>query len=341
PPYTLLDYFPQDFLTVIDESHVTIPQIQGMYAGDQSRKDNLIKYGFRLPSARDNRPLKFDEFLEKTGQMIFTSATPGKFEKKKSKKIIEQIIRPTGLLDPQLEIRDSKTQVKDIIQEVKKLNQDNKKSNRVLITTLTKKTAEDLSGYLKENKIKACYLHSDVDTLDRVRILSQLRKGEFQVLVGVNLLREGLDLPEVSLVAILDADREGFLRNETSLIQTIGRAARNVEGKVILYNETVTGSMQKAIDETRRRRKKQIKYNLKHGITPQTIKKKIGSIASQIKSKDFKDIPEEFKKLNKLTDINQYLKDKEKEMKQAAENLEFEKAASIRDEISTLKKIAG
>ncbi|MBD3299971.1 MAG: excinuclease ABC subunit UvrB [Candidatus Moranbacteria bacterium] len=336
PPYTLLDYFKKNFLTVIDESHVTIPQIGGMYSGDLSRKQNLIKYGFRLPSAKDNRPLKFDEFLKKTNQMIFVSATPGKYEQKNSSKIVEQIIRPTGLIDPKLEVRNSKTQVKDIIDEIKKI----KTPNRVLITTLTKKTAEDLSEYLKEAKIKACYLHSDIDTIERIQIINDLRKGKYQVLVGVNLLREGLDLPEVSLVAILDADKEGFLRNETSLIQTIGRAARNIQGRVILYREKLTESLKKAIKETERRRKIQLKYNQKNKIKPQSITKQIRSIAKQkAKPKNPKNLPQEYYELNKISDIKKHIKRKEKEMKKAAENLEFEKAALIRDEVQMLKKL--
>ena len=303
PPYTLLDYFPDGFLTVIDESHVTLPQLHGMYEGDRSRKKNLIKYGFRLPSALDNRPLKFAEFKNKVGQVIFTSATPGAFELENSKKIVEQIIRPTGLLDPLLETRNSKQQVKDIIAEVKKVPA----KERVLITTLTKKMAEELSDYLKENGLKTCYLHSDVDTLDRVQILSDLRKGKYQVLVGVNLLREGLDLPEVSLVAILDADKEGFLRNETSLIQTIGRAARNVKGRVILYSEKLTASMQRAIKETRRRRALQLKYNEKHGIEPKTIQKKIRSIAKDLQKQE-KSFEKDFKKIGGLMDVKGQIK---------------------------------
>jgi excinuclease ABC subunit B len=335
PPYTLLDYFPKNFLTVIDESHVTVPQLNGMYEGDKSRKNNLIKYGFRLPSARDNRPLKFEEFIEKTDQMIFTSATPGKFEKNNSKALVEQIIRPTGLVDPKIIIENSENQIQDIIEKIKKIDP----KERVLVTTLTKKNAEELSEYLKENKIKACYLHSDVDTLDRIRILNQLRKGEYKVLVGVNLLREGLDLPEVSLVGILDSDQEGFLRNETSLIQTIGRAARNVSGKVVLYKQKDTKSLELAIKETKRRRRIQLAYNKKHNITPETIKKEIKSIASDVEEKDKQKI--NIKEFIELKDLNSkdYIKQKEKEMKIAAENLEFEKAAVIRDEINVLKNI--
>ncbi len=348
PPYTLMDYFPDDFLLVIDESHVTVPQLNGMYNGDHARKTSLIDNGFRLPSAYDNRPLKFPEFERKINQTIFVSATPAKYEIKKSTSssasrqtssdqgednIVEQIIRPTGLIDPELTIKPIKGQVKDVTEEIKKIIS---QSERVLITTLTKKQAEDLSEFLKESKIKSEYLHSDVDTLDRIRILEGLRRGEFDVLVGVNLLREGLDLPEVSLVAILDADKEGFLRSETSLIQTIGRAARNVRGRVILYADSVTGSMKRAIDETERRRKIQMKYNKKHNITPKTIIKKIESIVDhEIKPQFSRD----FSELETLEDIAGYVKQKEKEMKDAARNLEFEKAVVIRDEISQLRKL--
>jgi len=373
PPYALIDYFSEDFLIVIDESHVTIPQLNGMYNGDHARKTALIDNGFRLPSAYDNRPLKFSEFEQKINQVVFTSATPGKYELEKSKKIllsfrermpkgqerdktqnsslirpakratfsrrekgnnvVEQIIRPTGLIDPELEIKPTRGQVKDVTEEIKEVM---KKKERVLITTLTKKMAEDLSDFLKESKIKAEYLHSGVDTLDRIRILEKLRRGEFDVLVGVNLLREGLDLPEVSLVAILDADKEGFLRSETSLIQTIGRAARNVSGKVILYADEITGSMKRAIAETERRRKLQMEYNRKNHITPKTIKKKIQSIVDhEINPQVIRD----FSELESLEDIAGYVKQKEKEMKDAVRNLEFEKAAIIRDEIGELRKL--
>ncbi|NLC30855.1 MAG: excinuclease ABC subunit UvrB, partial [Candidatus Moranbacteria bacterium] len=274
-PYTLIDYFGDDFLMVIDESHVTVPQVGGMYFGDRSRKENLVNNGFRLPSALDNRPLKFKEFEEKIGQAILVSATPAKYEKENSTKVVEQIIRPTGLIDPELIVRSAKTQVKDILGEIKTVAA---RKERVLITTLTKKQAENLAEFFKENQIKSQYLHSDVDTLDRIKTLEDLRRGKFDVLVGVNLLREGLDLPEVSLVAIFDADKEGFLRSETSLIQTIGRAARNVRGRVILYADNITGSLERAIRETDRRRTIQTAYNKKHHITPQTIKKKIESI---------------------------------------------------------------
>jgi excinuclease ABC subunit B len=332
-PYTLIDYFPKDLLMVVDESHVTIPQLNGMYNGDHARKKALIDNGFRLPSAYDNRPLKFPEFEKKINQMIFTSATPSVYEKNNSSQVVEQIIRPTGLIDPELIIRPAKGQVKDVLTEIEKVVA---KKERVLITTLTKKMAEDLSDYLKENKIKAEYLHSNVETLDRITILENLRKGKFDVLVGVNLLREGLDLPEVTLVAILDADKEGFLRSETSLIQTIGRAARNVNGKVILYADSITGSMKRAISETERRRKLQIKYNKKHGITPKTIEKNIKSIIDH----EINPMPSpDFTKLESLEDLPGYIKQREKEMKDAARNLEFEKAAIIRDEISQLRKM--
>ena len=332
-PYSLLDYYPEDFLMIIDESHVTVPQIGAMYSGDRSRKDSLIENGFRLPSAYDNRPLKFDEFEKKIKQVIFTSATPGKYEKQNSLHIAQQVIRPTGLLDPEIVLKSAKGQVKNILSEIEKIIE---KKERVLITTLTKKQAEDLSDFLKEHGVKTEYLHSGVDTLDRVLILEGLRRGEFDVLVGVNLLREGLDLPEVSLVAILDADKEGFLRSETSLIQTIGRAARNVRGKVILYADEITGSMKKAIDETKRRRKLQTEYNKKHSITPKTIEKNIKSIVDrEINPVTISD----FSKLESLEDIGAYIKQREKEMKDAARNLEFEKAALIRDEIGQLRKL--
>ena len=332
-PYTLIDYFPKDFLMIIDESHVTIPQLNAMYNGDRARKEALIQNGFRLPSAFDNRPLKFAEFEQHINQLIFTTATPGNYEKANSKNIAEQIIRPTGLLDPQLIIKPTGGQVRDVLVEIEKVIE---KEERVLITTLTKKMAEDLSEFLKEHGIKCEYVHSDVDTLDRIRILDGLRRGEFDVLVGVNLLREGLDLPEVSLVAILDADKEGFLRSETSLIQTIGRAARNVSGRVVMYADNITGSMKRAIDETNRRRGLQEAYNVKHGITPQTIKKNIKSIIDH----EINPIPApDFTKLESLEDIAGYIKQKEKEMKDAARALDFEKAALMRDEILQLRKL--
>jgi len=332
-PDTLIDYFGKDFLMVIDESHVTIPQINAMYNGDRARKKALIDNGFRLPSAYDNRPLKFSEFENKINQLIFTSATPAKYEKDNSSQTVQQIIRPTGLVDPELAVKPAKGQVKNVLSEIEKIVA---KKERVLITTLTKKMAEDLSDYLKENKIKSEYLHSNVETLDRITTLENLRKGKFDVLVGVNLLREGLDLPEVSLVAILDADKEGFLRSETSLIQTIGRAARNVSGKVILYADSITGSMKRAIDETNRRRKIQMEYNKKHHINPKTIEKKIKSIVDHEINPI---LAPDFTMLESLEDLNGYIKQKEKEMKDAARNMEFEKAAIIRDEIRELRKL--
>lgn len=332
-PYTLLDYFPKDFLMVIDESHVTVPQIGGMYEGDRSRKKALVENGFRLPSAFDNRPLTFKEFEKHIPQLIFTSATPANFEKTHSTQIVEQIIRPTGLVDPELEVRPTENQVKDLIEEIKVRVV---KKERVLATTLTKKMAEYLSDHLKEAKIKAEYLHSDVPTLDRVGILENLRRGEFDVLVGVNLLREGLDLPEVTLVAILDADKEGFLRSEVSLIQTIGRAARNVSGKVILYGDNITGSMRRAIDETERRRTRQTAYNKEYNITPQTIKKNIESIIDhELKP----ELAKEFVEIENLEDLPKIIKQKELEMKNAAKALQFEQAAIIRDEILQLRKL--
>jgi excinuclease ABC subunit B len=333
PPYTLVDYFSKNFLIVIDESHVTVPQLNGMYNGDHARKKTLIDNGFRLPSAYDNRPLKFSEFEQKINQAVFTSATPSEYEKKNSAQIVEQIIRPTGLIDPELVIKPAKGQVKDVIEEIKSVVA---KKERVLVTTLTKKMAEDLSEYLKESQIKAEYLHSGVDTMERISILEDLRRGKFDVLVGVNLLREGLDLPEVSLVTILDADKEGFLRSETSLIQTIGRAARNISGRVILYADHITGSMKRAIDETNRRRETQTAYNKLHHITPKTIQKKIKSIVDHELQPE---VPREFVKLESLEDIAGYIKQKEMEMKTAARNMEFEKAAVIRDEIIQLRKM--
>ncbi len=331
PPDTLLDYFPDDFLTVIDESHVTVPQLEGMYHGDASRKKTLIEYGFRLPSAADNRPLRFEEFKKKINQTIFMSATPGPYEAKVSSQTVEQIIRPTGLIDPTITIRPVKGQIQDLIPRIEERV---KKKERTLVTTLTKRMAEDLSAYLEERKIKVTYLHSEVETLDRIKILTKLRRGEIDVLVGVNLLREGLDLPEVSLVAILDADKEGFLRSETSLIQTIGRAARNVEGEVLLYADQITGSIELAVKETDRRRKLQIAYNKEHHITPRTIVKEIKDIlpTDEILDLETKPLPKSKTMLEKL------VKQKEREMKEAAERLDFELAAILRDEIRILSK---
>ena len=339
PPYTLLDYFPDDFLVIIDESHVTIPQIKAMWRGDRARKFNLIEHGFRLPSAYDNRPLNFEEFLERVPQAIFVSATPGEFELSVSERVVEQIIRPTGLLDPVVEVRPTEGQVDYLISEIRKVV---KRNERVLVTTLTKRSAEELTEYLLERGIKAKYLHSEIDSVERVEVIRGLRSGEFDVLVGVNLLREGLDLPEVSLVAILDADKEGFLRSTTSLIQTMGRAARNVNGKVILFADRITPSMEKAIKETERRRKIQEEYNRKHGITPQTVRRELDSSIledaglttyQKLKRKGFERIPRSEEEL--LEEIARL----EKEMKEAAKNWEFERAAELRDRIKELRKL--
>jgi excinuclease ABC subunit B len=335
-PYTLIDYFPRDFLIIIDESHVTVPQLGAMYNGDRSRKETLVEYGFRLPSALDNRPLTFEEFEGLVNQAVFISATPGPYEKTKSSQIVEQIIRPTGLVDPQIELRPVEGQIDHLVGEI---NQRVEKTQRVLVTTLTKKMAEDLTSYLKDIGIRVRYLHSDIDTLERMEIIRDLRLGTFDVLVGINLLREGLDLPEVSLVAILDADKEGFLRSETSLIQTIGRAARNVDGKVIMYADRVTGSMKRAIDETERRRKIQLTFNREHGITPQTIRKAVADIIEATK------VAEEEVSYSVLEDvlegpgnIDEVLKKLEKEMREAAARLDFELAAALRDRIFSIKK---
>jgi len=336
PPETLLSYFPKDFLTIIDESHVSVPQLQGMYAGDRSRKKTLIEHGFRLPSALDNRPLRFEEFEERIGQVIYTSATPGDYERQSSEQIVEQIIRPTGLVDPEIEIRPVSSQVQDFIKEAAK---EIEKGGRVIATTLTKKMAEDLAAYLKDQKIKAEYLHSDIKTLERVKILTDFRKGKFNILVGVNLLREGLDLPEVTLIGILDADKEGFLRSETSLIQIIGRAARNVAGRVILYAGYLTDSIKRAVDETNRRRFLQLEYNKKHKITPKTITKKIHDITEELTSQHEKAVRAELEYDTKLFARNpaKLIKLKEKEMNEAVKRLDFETAAILRDEIKLLK----
>lgn len=335
-PYTLLDFFPDDYLIVVDESHVTIPQINGMYNGDQARKNVLVEHGFRLPSAKDNRPLKFEEFEERINQILFVSATPGPYEAEKSPEVVEQIIRPTGLLDPEIDVRPIQGQIDDLIGEIhKRIKQD----ERVLVTTLTKKMAEDLTDYLKEVGIKVRYLHSDIKTIERMEILRDLRLGEFDVLVGINLLREGLDLPEVSLVAILDADKEGFLRAERSLIQTIGRAARNANGKVIMYADKITKSMRIAIDETNRRRSIQQSYNEKHGITPQTIRKEIRKVIEATRVAEEKapyGVSNVSSKMSK-TERQKLLAKLEKEMKQAAKELQFERAAQLRDLILELK----
>ncbi len=346
-PDTLLSYFPHkadgtaDFLTIIDESHVTVPQLNGMYAGDKSRKDTLVEHGFRLPSAKDNRPLKFNEFEERVGQTIYTSATPGKYETAKSEQTVEQVIRPTGLIDPQLIIRpvvekgSYKGQIFDFIEEAEKVI---KHGGRVIATTLTKKMSEDLSEYLKEKKIKAEYLHSDVKTIERIQILTEFRRGKFDIIVGVNLLREGLDLPEVEFIGILDADKEGFLRSETALIQTIGRAARNIHGRVILYADRITGSMERAINETNRRRAIQVAYNTEHGITPKTIIKKINDITDQIRSEHEKTV-RELLKIDKTRfdkEPKKLIKEKEKQMSDAVKVLDFETAALLRDELKVL-----
>ncbi|MGM0439407.1 MAG: excinuclease ABC subunit UvrB [Patescibacteria group bacterium] len=331
-PASLLDYFPDDFLTIVDESHITIPQIRGMYAGNKSRKKHLIEGGFRLPSALENRPLKLNEFEKKVSQVIYTSATPSEYEIERSQQVVEQIIRPTGLVDPKVTIKPAKTQIKDLIPRIKERVENNE---RALVTTLTKKMAEDLTEYLEdEEDIEVSYLHSDIESFDRVKILTNLRKGEIDVIVGVNLLREGLDLPEVSLVAILDADQEGFLRSETTLIQTMGRAARNVNGEVLMYADKMTGSVKRAVETTRERRKQQIEYNKKHDITPQTIKKKISDItpAEQVLDLETEALPDDEKDFEKL------IKEKEKEMKKAAKDLNFELATVLRDEIKALKE---
>ncbi len=331
-PFTLLDYFPDDFVLFVDESHVTLPQVRGMYGGDRSRKESLVEFGFRLPSAFDNRPLKFNEFYDKTHQKIFVSATPGDLEKEKSVQIAEQVIRPTGLLDPEVSVRPTEGQIDDLISEI---NMRVAKKERVLVTTLTRKMAEDLTDYLTDYGIKVRYMHFDVDTIERMELIRDLRLGEFDVLVGINLLREGLDIPEVSLVAILDADKEGFLRSETSLIQTIGRAARNAGGQVIMYADEVTGSMERAISETYRRREKQMKYNEEHGIVPETIKKDVREIL-EISSKD--NIQERVAKRRLSEKEKNELIDKlTKEMRAAAQLLEFEHAAYLRDQIEKIR----
>ena len=332
-PFTLLDYLPQDFLMFIDESHATIPQVRAMYNGDRARKESLINYGFRLPSALDNRPLKFEEFESKINQCVFVSATPADYENEKSKdNVVEQIIRPTGLLDPKITVKPVANQVDDLIEEIRKRAE---KEERVLVTTLTKKMAEDLTAYLKSIDIKVNYMHSDIKALERMEIIRDLRIGKFDVLVGINLLREGLDIPEVSLVAILDADKEGFLRSERSLIQTIGRAARNTKGEVIMYADELTQSMEKAITETNRRRKIQQEYNEIHGITPQTIKK---SVRELIKATIVEDIQSEYL-IDKEEDIKDVIDKLTKEMIGHAQNLEFEKAAELRDKIKELESI--
>ena len=332
-PYTLFDYFPDDFLLLIDESHATIPQVRAMYNGDRARKESLVNFGFRLPSAFDNRPLKFEEFEQRINQCIFVSATPADYEKEHSQNnVVEQIIRPTGLLDPKIEVKPTENQIDDLIEQI---NLQTQKGERVLVTTLTKKMAEDLTAYLRNNDIKVRYMHSDIKALERMEIIRDLRLGEFDVLVGINLLREGLDIPEVSLVAILDADKEGFLRSERSLIQTVGRAARNTEGRVIMYADELTESMEKAISETNRRRKIQEEYNIKNHITPQTIKK---SVRDTIKATIIEDIGNEYN-IGKEETVEEIIDKLTNEMLKAAKNMEFEKAAEIRDKIKALENM--
>jgi excinuclease ABC subunit B len=336
-----LDYFPDDFLTVIDESHVTVPQIGGQYEGDRSRKEVLVEHGFRLPSAMDNRPLRFDEWLAKAGQVVFMSATPGPFERRHSPQVVEQVVRPTGLIDPEVVVRPTKGQIDDLLDEIRRRAAGDQ---RVLVTTLTKKMAEDLTDYLLEMGVRARYLHSEIDTLERVAILRDLRLGEFDVLVGINLLREGLDLPEVSLVAILDADKEGFLRSETSLIQIIGRAARNVDGQVVMYADAVTDSMQRALNETNRRRRLQREYNEAHGIDPQTVRKRVSDILELVQSQaqpgERRRRDTEVRRTLDVTgeDLTRLIMSLEDEMHEAAKELRFEYAARLRDEIGELKR---
>ncbi|GMV32319.1 MAG: excinuclease ABC subunit UvrB [Chloroflexi bacterium CFX1] len=339
-PWTLIDFLPSDYLLIIDESHMTVPQIRGMYNGDRSRKETLVEYGFRLPSALDNRPLKFDEFEGVMGLTIYTSATPAEYETKNAQQVVEQIIRPTGLVDPEVVVRPVKGQVDDLVGEI---GQRVERGERILVTTLTKRMAEDLTKYMKELGIKVNYLHSEVETLERVSILRDLRLGKFDVLVGINLLREGLDLPEVSLVAILDADKEGFLRSDTALIQTIGRAARNVNGRVIMYADRMTDSMKRAIDETNRRRAKQIKYNEENGIVPFSITKAIHDLTEEVASMAVGEAKGEYKTKERgdlpRNELRQIMREMETQMKDAAKNLEFEKAAALRDELYELKSL--
>ncbi len=340
-PWTLLDYFPDDFLMFIDESHITIPQLRGMYNGDRQRKQTLVDYGFRLPSALDNRPLKFEEFEQHVYQVIYVSATPGPYEREKSEQIVEQIIRPTGLLDPEIEVRPTRGQIDDLLGEIRRRVE---RKQRVLVTTLTKRMAEDLADYLKEMGVRTMYLHADIDTIERVEILRDLRLGVYDVVVGINLLREGLDLPEVSLVAILDADKEGYLRSETSLIQIIGRAARHIEGKVIMYADTITRSMEVAIRETQRRREIQMAHNVRHGITPQGIAKGVRDLTDRIRKVaeergEYVTTPETAVPVDLPRDeVLKLIKDLEKQMKQAAKALAFEKAAALRDQIVELRQ---
>ncbi len=338
PPPTLLDYFPRDFLVFIDESHVTVPQLHGMWHGDRSRKQNLVDYGFRLPSAMDNRPLRFEEFETRVGQTVYVSATPGPFELTKSAGVVvEQIIRPTGLVDPEVEIRPIKGQIDNLLAEIRERAA---KNQRVLVTTLTKRMAEDLANYYTEVGVRCRYMHSEIETLERIRLLRDLRKGEYDVLIGINLLREGLDLPEVSLVAILDADKEGFLRSQGSLIQTIGRAARHLEGRAILYADKMTDSMRRAIDETDRRREKQVAYNEEHGITPQTVIRGLDDSLATVLKADYADLTEEdaaLPEFNTQAELDSYIANLESDMREAAKKFEFEKAAKLRDIVKDLR----
>ena len=350
-PYTLLDYFPDDYLVVLDESHVTVPQLHGQYEGDRSRKDTLVEHGFRLPSALDNRPLRFNEFIEKVHQLVFLSATPSPYEFEISNQVVEQIVRPTGLIDPEVVVRPTKGQIDDLVAEI---HEREGRDQRVLVTTLTKKMAEDLTDYLVELGVRVRYLHSEVDTLARVEILRALRLGEFDVLVGINLLREGLDLPEVSLVSILDADKEGFLRSETSLIQMIGRAARNVDGQVVMYADRVTDSMRHAISETNRRRQRQVAYNLEHGIDPQPVRKKVTDILDMVRARDDGSggTPARGRGRGRTParsavfdlagvapdDLGKLIQTLQDEMHDAAKDLRFEEAARLRDEINELRR---
>jgi excinuclease ABC subunit B len=337
PPWTLMDYFPDDFLIIVDESHITIPQVRGMYFGDRSRKTTLVDFGFRLPSALDNRPLNFEEFESKINQMMFVSATPSVYEAEHELMRVEQIIRPTGLLDPEITVKPVEGQIDDLISEV---NKEVEKHNKVMITTLTKRMAEDLTTYMKEVGIRVRYLHSDIDTLERAQIIRDMRMDEFDVLVGINLLREGLDIPEITLVAILDADKEGFLRSETSLIQTVGRAARNAEGRVIMYADTMTDSMKNAISETNRRRAIQQQYNEEHGITPTTIKKAVRELIAISKAANTGGAKLE-KDVESMSDkeLEKLIKELTKKMHRAATELNFEEAAAIRDQITNIRKM--